>query len=71
MAKFYVNCLLMQGKHELLLECIKEDLGFEDEMPIAAYIIYRCLLDWRALEDDMTSIFDFTVEAIDNTGLYS
>lgn len=53
-----------EEKHELLLRCIKDDLGFEDDKPVAACIIYRCLLDWRAFEADRTTIFDFIVEAI-------
>jgi len=56
----------MQEKHELLLRCIKEELGFKDGKPVAACIIYRCLLHWRAFEADRTAIFDFIIEAIND-----
>lgn len=60
------NNVVVQEKHEILLRCIKEDLGFKDGKPVAACIIYRCLLHWRAFEADRTAIFDFIIEAIND-----
>ncbi|XP_010261885.1 PREDICTED: myosin-15 isoform X3 [Nelumbo nucifera] len=53
-----------QEKHEFLSRCIKEDLGFKDGKPVAACIIYKCLLHWRAFESERTSIFDHVIEGI-------
>jgi hypothetical protein len=54
----------MQGNHEILSRCIKENLGFKDGKPVAACIIYKCLLHWRAFESERTAIFDHVIEAI-------
>ncbi|VAI61574.1 hypothetical protein VPH35_112651 [Triticum aestivum] len=55
-----------EGNHEILLSCIKENLGFKDGKPVAACIIYRCLLHWRAFESERTAIFDHVIEAIND-----
>ncbi|XP_020256915.1 protein OPAQUE1-like isoform X3 [Asparagus officinalis] len=52
--------------NELLQKCIKENLGFKDGKPIAACIIYKCLLHWHAFEAERTAIFDYVIEAINN-----
>lgn len=56
----------MQENHEILLRCIKENLGFKDGKPVAACIIYKCLLHWRAFESERTAIFDHVIEAIND-----
>ena len=56
----------MQGNHEILSRCIKENLGFKDGKPVAACIIYKCLLHWRAFESERTAIFDHVIEAIND-----
>ncbi|RZC85461.1 hypothetical protein C5167_041646 [Papaver somniferum] len=53
-----------QESHEFLLRCIKEDLGFQDGKPVAACIIYTCLLHWHAFESERTVIFDRIIEGI-------
>lgn len=52
--------------NELLQKCIKEDWGFKDGKPIAACIIYKCLLHWHAFEAERTVIFDYVIEAVNN-----
>lgn len=64
--RFKMTAEKHEEKHELLLRCIKEDLGFKDGRPVSACIIYRCLLHWRAFEADRTAIFDFIIEAIND-----
>ncbi|KAC9741850.1 hypothetical protein E3N88_45312 [Mikania micrantha] len=39
---------------ELLLKCIAQHLGFAGNRPIAACIIYKCLLQWRSFEVEKT-----------------
>ena len=56
----------MQGNHEILLRCIKENLGFKDGKPVAACIIYKCLKHWRSFESERTAIFDHVIEAIND-----
>lgn len=53
-----------QGNIEILSRCIKENLGFKDGKPIAACVIYKCLLHWHAFESERTAIFDFIIESI-------
>lgn len=56
----------MQENYEFLSRCIKEDLGFKDCKPLAACIIYNCLLHWHAFESERTAIFDFIIEGIND-----
>ncbi|XP_042395962.1 myosin-17-like isoform X1 [Zingiber officinale] len=67
-----------QENQDLLVECISKDLGFSGGRPIAACLIYRCLLHWRSFEVERTSIFDriiqsigSAIEAQDNTDILS
>ena len=64
-SQYFAYCF-MQENHEILLRCIKENLGFKDGKPVAACIIYKCLLHWRAFESERTAIFDHVIEAIND-----
>ncbi|CAH2077072.1 unnamed protein product, partial [Thlaspi arvense] len=50
--------------YELLSRCIKENLGFDDDKPLAACVIYKCLLHWHAFESESTAIFNIIIEGI-------
>ncbi|XP_062203338.1 myosin-17-like isoform X2 [Phragmites australis] len=51
-------------QQELLIKCISEDLGFSIGRPIAAYLIYRCLVHWRSFEEERTLVFDRIIQKI-------
>ena len=51
---------------ELLIRCIVQHLGFTENRPIAACIIYKCLLQWRSFEVEKTSVFDRIIRTIGN-----
>uniref|UniRef100_J3L1D6 Dilute domain-containing protein n=2 Tax=Oryza brachyantha TaxID=4533 RepID=J3L1D6_ORYBR len=51
-------------QQELLIKCISEDLGFSIGRPIAAYLIYRCLIHWKSFEEDRTTVFDRIIQKI-------
>uniref|UniRef100_A0A0D9V2B6 Dilute domain-containing protein n=1 Tax=Leersia perrieri TaxID=77586 RepID=A0A0D9V2B6_9ORYZ len=51
-------------QQELLIKCISEDLGFSNGRPIAAYLIYRCLIHWKSFEEDRTTVFDRIIQKI-------
>ncbi|KAL9248001.1 hypothetical protein vseg_021368 [Gypsophila vaccaria] len=53
-----------QENQELLIRCIAQPLGFAGNRPIAACIIYKCLLHWRSFEVERTSIFDRIIQTI-------
>ncbi|XP_058725005.1 myosin-15-like isoform X1 [Vicia villosa] len=55
-----------QDNYEFLSRCIKENLGFKNGKPIAARIIYKCLLQWHAFESERTAIFDYIIEGIND-----
>jgi len=55
-----------QENQELLIRCISEHLGFAGNRPIAACIIYKCLLQWRSFEVERTSVFDRIIQTIGN-----
>lgn len=53
-----------QENYEILSRCIRENLGFKDGKPVAACVIYKCLLHWHAFETERTAIFDHIIEEI-------
>lgn len=53
-----------QENQELLVRCITQHLGFACSRPIAACIIYKCLLHWRSFEVERTSVFDKLIQSV-------
>lgn len=53
-----------QEYQDLLIKCISENLGFSKGKPIAACVIYKCLLQWRSFEVERTNIFDRIIQTI-------
>ncbi|RZC81334.1 hypothetical protein C5167_043932 [Papaver somniferum] len=53
-----------QENQDLLIRCIAQHLGFTGSRPIAACIIYKCLLLWRSFEVERTSVFDRIIQTI-------
>ncbi|KAH9605687.1 hypothetical protein KSS87_015844, partial [Heliosperma pusillum] len=53
-----------QEFQDLLIRCISQNLGYSKGKPVAASIIYKCLLHWRSFEDEKTSIFDRIIQTI-------
>ncbi|KAL4591086.1 hypothetical protein LXL04_004035 [Taraxacum kok-saghyz] len=49
---------------ELLIKCIGKHIGFAGNRPIAACIIYKCLLQWRSFEVERISVFDRIIQTI-------
>ncbi|XP_077239309.1 myosin-9-like isoform X2 [Tasmannia lanceolata] len=53
-----------QENQDLLIRCIAQHLGFTGSRPIAACIIYKCLLQWRSFEVERTGVFDRIIQTI-------
>ncbi|KAL1549694.1 myosin-11-like [Salvia divinorum] len=53
-----------QENQELLIRCISQRLGFSGNRPIAACVIYKCLLQWRSFEVERTNVFDRIIQTI-------
>ncbi|CAI0473411.1 unnamed protein product [Linum tenue] len=53
-----------QDIQDMLLKCVSQDLGFSGGKPVAASLIYKCLLQWRSFEVERTNIFDRIIQAI-------
>ncbi|KAI9077942.1 hypothetical protein K1719_040071 [Acacia pycnantha] len=53
-----------QENQELLIRCIVQHVGFAGNRPVAACIIYKCLLHWRSFEVERTNVFDRIINAI-------
>ncbi|KAK6139637.1 hypothetical protein DH2020_026621 [Rehmannia glutinosa] len=53
-----------QENQDLLIKCISQDLGFSGGKPVAACVIYKCLLHWRSFEVERTSVFDRIIQTI-------
>ncbi|KAL1203215.1 Myosin-14 [Cardamine amara subsp. amara] len=47
-----------------LINCVKNNIGFNQGKPIAAFTIYKCLLHWKSFEAEKTSVFDRLVQMI-------
>ena len=43
---------------ERLLTALKSDLGFVNDRPVAAVLVFRCCLQWKAFQADRTPLFD-------------
>ncbi|KAK8712719.1 hypothetical protein V6N13_147948 [Hibiscus sabdariffa] len=56
-----------QENQELLIRCITQHLGFAGNRPIAACIIYKCLLHWRSFEVERTTVFDRIIQTVGNS----
>lgn len=61
---FVCYFLFLQENQDLLIKCISQDLGFTGGKPIAACVIYKCLLHWRSFEVERTSVFDRIIQSI-------
>ncbi|GKV13946.1 hypothetical protein SLEP1_g24902 [Rubroshorea leprosula] len=53
-----------QENQDLLIKCISQNLGFFGGKPVAACVIYKCLLHWRSFEVERTSVFDRIIQTI-------
>ncbi|KAJ7535365.1 hypothetical protein O6H91_12G030000 [Diphasiastrum complanatum] len=53
-----------QENQDVLLQCVMQDIGFRQNRPIAACIIYKCLLQWQSFEAERTSVFDRIIQTI-------
>ncbi|CAA7059029.1 unnamed protein product [Microthlaspi erraticum] len=49
---------------DLLVKCISQNLGYAGDKPVAACVIYKCLLHWRSFEVERTSVFDRIIQTI-------
>ncbi|VVB17007.1 unnamed protein product [Arabis nemorensis] len=54
----------LKKNQELLVKCISQNLGYVEGKPVAACLIYKCLIHWRSFEIEETKIFDLIVQAI-------
>lgn len=61
---FLHSVFLTQDNQDLLIKCISQDLGFSGAKPVAACVIYKCLLHWRSFEVERTSVFDRIIQTI-------
>jgi len=62
----------VQADQDAVLQFIVSDLGFDDNRPMAACLLYKALLHWRSFEAERTSVFDRVIQtiggAIEGTG---
>eukprot|EP00197_Chlamydomonas_leiostraca_P009765 CAMPEP_0202867474 /NCGR_PEP_ID=MMETSP1391-20130828/9454_1 /ASSEMBLY_ACC=CAM_ASM_000867 /TAXON_ID=1034604 /ORGANISM="Chlamydomonas leiostraca, Strain SAG 11-49" /LENGTH=1634 /DNA_ID=CAMNT_0049547521 /DNA_START=190 /DNA_END=5094 /DNA_ORIENTATION=- len=53
-----------KAEEERLLGALSGQLGFSKGRPLAAVIVFRCCLQWRAFQADRTSLFDRIIGVI-------
>ncbi|KAI4964048.1 hypothetical protein ZWY2020_008445 [Hordeum vulgare] len=56
-----------QENVDILIRCICQDLGFSNGRPIAACIVYRCILHWKSFEAGKTNVFDRIIASMFST----
>ncbi|WPT16300.1 Myosin-11 [Picochlorum sp. SENEW3] len=49
---------------ELLMSALKADLGFQEERPVAAIVVFRSFVHWKVIQQDKGTIFERVSEAI-------
>nr|FAA04055.1 TPA: myosin XI subclass 2 isoform 1 [Chara braunii] len=54
----------LQSDQEALFDCLMQDVGFSKDHPVAAVIIFKCLLQWHSFEAERTNVFDRIINAI-------
>ncbi|KAL2230174.1 UNVERIFIED_CONTAM: Myosin-8, partial [Sesamum indicum] len=54
----------LQENIDTLLKCITKNLGFSEGKPVAAFTIYKCLIQWRSFEAERTNVFDRLIQII-------
>ncbi|AQK97818.1 Myosin family protein with Dil domain [Zea mays] len=55
-----------QDDQQWLVTCISQYLGFSGSKPVAALLIYQCLLHWKSFEAMKTGVFDSILHAINS-----
>ncbi|KAH9801980.1 Myosin-17 [Citrus sinensis] len=53
-----------EENQDLLIKCVSQNLGFSRSKPVAASVIYKCLLHWRSFEVERTTVFDRIIQTI-------
>ncbi|CAH2059870.1 unnamed protein product [Thlaspi arvense] len=53
-----------QESHDLLITCLTDERRFDNDRSVAAWIVYKALLQWRSFETEKTNIFDRIVHKI-------
>ncbi|PKI76827.1 hypothetical protein CRG98_002813 [Punica granatum] len=53
-----------QESIDALIGCVTKNIGFSHGKPIAAFTIYKCLLNWKSFEAERTSVFDRLIQMI-------
>ncbi|KIY93995.1 myosin heavy chain, class XI [Monoraphidium neglectum] len=51
-------------EEERLLAALPAPMGFHKGRPVAALVVFRCCLQWRAFQADRTSVFDRIIHVI-------
>ncbi|KAK4750895.1 hypothetical protein SAY87_004377 [Trapa incisa] len=49
---------------DALISCVMKNIGFSNGKPIAAFTIYKCLLNWKSFEAERTNVFDRLIQMI-------
>lgn len=60
----FLFTFVVQENQDLLIRCITQNLGFSNGKPVAACVIYKCLLHRRSFEVERTSVFDRIIQII-------
>ncbi|KAI3739591.1 hypothetical protein L2E82_30000 [Cichorium intybus] len=60
------EALNIQENAGSFVEFVMEDMKFCYGKPVAAFTIYKCLLNWNYLESESTTIFDRLIQIFES-----
>lgn len=55
---------MQQENVDALINCVIKNIGYSNGKPVAAFTIYKCLLQWKSFEAERTSVFDRLIQMI-------
>lgn len=61
---YSISLTCLQESIDALIDCVRKNVGFSQGKPIAAFTIYKCLLNWKSFEAERTSVFDRLIQMI-------
>ncbi|CAI7810485.1 unnamed protein product [Closterium sp. NIES-53] len=64
MKRHHVLAERQQADQDAVLQFVVSDLGFDNNRPVAACVLYRALLHWRSFDAEQTNVFDRIIQTM-------
>ncbi|GJP35900.1 hypothetical protein CLOM_g20443 [Closterium sp. NIES-68] len=64
MKRHHILAERQQADQDAVLQFVVSDLGFDNNRPVAACVLYRALLHWRSFDAEQTNVFDRIIQTM-------